>query len=63
MFFYDSNFYRLHDEWYWFRLLNGVPVPSESLAPLIGLSFETVEAISTWARRRSPTCGATDSSI
>ena len=29
----DAAFYELHDEWYWFRLLNGADVPGSSFAP------------------------------
>ncbi|MFO0608767.1 MAG: PEP/pyruvate-binding domain-containing protein [Polyangiales bacterium] len=50
--FYDSRFYALHDEWYWFRLLNGQRVPGESVDPVPGLRFPTVASIYDWARRQ-----------
>ena len=45
----DSNFYELHDEWYWFRLLNGQPVPGSDAEPLRGESFSTIEEVYAWA--------------
>ncbi len=49
--FLDSAFYTLHDEWFWFRLMNGERVPGrEDLAPFTGGRFETVRAIYDWAR-------------
>ena len=45
----DSNFFALHDEWYWFRLLNGQPVPNIATTPVSGLSFETIDDIYDWA--------------
>ncbi len=51
--FYDSGFYRLHDEWYWYRLLNGARVPGDDVSPVRGLSFPTVAAASAWARTQS----------
>lgn len=47
----DSHFYSLHDEWYWFRLLNGQSIPSrEGIAPVEGLEFATVQDIYAWAK-------------
>jgi hypothetical protein len=44
--FYDNAFYRLHDEWYWFRLLNGAAIPGlAEPAPLSGLAFASVADI------------------
>ncbi|MBT9554522.1 MAG: hypothetical protein IV100_00780 [Myxococcales bacterium] len=43
--FLDPRFYRLHDEWYWFRLLNGQPVNGADEDPVEGLSFESIAAI------------------
>lgn len=45
----DSNFYSLHDEWYWFRLLNGRTVPGFDTSPFFGPSFDTIDGIVTWA--------------
>lgn len=44
-FFYDPHFFKLHDEWYWFRLLNGASIPLFGTVPVDGLSFDSVEAI------------------
>ena len=46
----DSNFYRLHDEWYFFRLLNGQRVPGADVQPVVGQRFATIEQIYRWAR-------------
>ena len=47
--FLDSSFYKLHDEYYWFRMLNGQPVEGEDLyAPYDG-SFATIEDVYAWA--------------
>ena len=48
----DSNFYSLHDEWYWFRLLNGRSVSGFTTEPVDGPAFETVEEIVEWASRQ-----------
>jgi len=48
--FYDGRFYTLHDQWYWFRLLNGARVPGDFVEPVRGLRFATVDAITAWAR-------------
>ncbi|MDB4930919.1 MAG: hypothetical protein JWM10_3403 [Myxococcaceae bacterium] len=48
--FYDSHFYALHDEWYWFRLLNGASVPGDFVEPVRGLHFDSVAAITAWAQ-------------
>ncbi|NND03256.1 MAG: hypothetical protein HKN91_10755 [Acidimicrobiia bacterium] len=46
----DSNFYTLHDEWYWFRLLNGAPVAGSNVEPLPGgAKFGTVRDVYDWA--------------
>ncbi|MBI4820631.1 MAG: hypothetical protein HY791_30485 [Deltaproteobacteria bacterium] len=50
----DSATYTLHDEWYWFRLLNGHPVPGDpDTQPVTGLSFSTVEEIKLWAKDKT----------
>ncbi len=45
----DSRFYTLHDEWYWFQLLNGAPVRGFDTLPVDNLSFETVAELYAWA--------------
>ncbi len=45
----DSNFYSIHDEWYWFRLLNGRPVPGFYTQPVNGRQFATIAQIYAWA--------------
>lgn len=51
----DSNFYTLHDEWYWFRLLNGEAIAGTDVKPVddpaIG-PFETVGDVYDWAAER-----------
>lgn len=49
---FDSNFFSLHDEYSWFRLLNGHSVPGMNTEPISGESFETIEEIYTWAQAR-----------
>lgn len=49
----DSNFYSLHDEWFWFRLLNGRSVPGFDTQPVNGQRFRTVEDIYAWAGSRT----------
>ncbi|MGI9608868.1 MAG: hypothetical protein ACR2NL_01100, partial [Acidimicrobiia bacterium] len=46
----DSGFYSLHDEWYWYRLLNGSTVPGSQETPSEGLSFSSIEEVYEWAR-------------
>lgn len=46
----DSAFYELHDEWWWFRLLNGRPVPGDDTAPSTERRFGSVAEIEQWAR-------------
>ena len=41
----DPNFYQLHDEWYWFHLLNGQEIEGVDEAPVEDLSFDTIEAV------------------
>ncbi|MCC6620778.1 MAG: hypothetical protein IT385_05965 [Deltaproteobacteria bacterium] len=48
--FYENGFYALHDEWYWFRLINGHAIPRLVNDPLAeplagGPSFATIAAI------------------
>lgn len=51
--YYESDFYALHDEWYWFRLLNGERVPGETVPPLKNISFATIAEIYAWATSRA----------
>jgi len=48
--FYDGRFYTLHDQWYWFRLLNGARVPGDFVEPVRGLHFATIDEATAWAR-------------
>jgi hypothetical protein len=50
--FLDGRFYEFHDQWYWFRLYNGIPVPGSREQPLQDLSFATVEELVEWTRAR-----------
>ncbi len=52
--FMDSKFFSLHDEWYWFRLMNGARVPGrEGIAPVEGQHFATIADIYTWAKTQT----------
>lgn len=48
----DGNFYQLHDEWYWYRLLNGQPVPGIPVAPVEGPRFGSIKEIYAWAKKQ-----------
>jgi hypothetical protein len=48
--FEEPGFYAMHDEWSWFTLLNGQPIPGYDLFPVPGHSFSTVGEIEDWAR-------------
>jgi hypothetical protein len=51
--FLASDFYILHDEWWWFRLMNGARIDGVNVAPVdVGRSFDTVQDIVSWARAR-----------
>lgn len=53
--FLDGNFYRYHDEWFWFRLANGHPIPGARQRPLQGQAFATPAEVLEWVRtRRAP---------
>jgi hypothetical protein len=41
----DPSFYHLHDEWYWFHLLNGQEIEGVDDEPVTGLSFDSIESI------------------
>ena len=50
--FLEGDFYKLHDEYYWFRLLNGVPVIGfDSVSPVDDLEFSDTSSVYSWARR------------
>ena len=44
----DGGFYTLHDEWFWFRLMNGQRVSGADVEPHPG-RFATVQEIVAWA--------------
>jgi hypothetical protein len=48
----DARFYEFHDQWYWFRLLNGHPVPGTRERPISGQSFASVQETIDWVRSR-----------
>jgi hypothetical protein len=48
----DSTFYELHDEWYWFRLLNGAPVPGSSARPTTH-TFASPDDAAAWAKTQT----------
>lgn len=50
--FLDGRFYVFHDEWYWFRLLNGAAIPGARSRPLKELSFASVQEAVDWVRTR-----------
>lgn len=45
----DSRFYTLHDEWYWFQLINGHAVRGFDTEPITDMSFDTVAELYEWA--------------
>jgi len=47
----SREFYTLHDEWYWFRLLNGAEAPGSTTAPYPG-AFDDIPAVYAWARQQ-----------
>ena len=52
--FEEDSFYSMHDECYWYRLLNGVAVPGVvDVRAVTGLHFDTIAAIISWARTRT----------
>ena len=44
-FFLSNEFYHLHDEFYWFRLINGVPFENFDVEPEDGFSFSFIAEI------------------
>ena len=48
--FLDGDFFLLHDEWLYFRLMNGADAcGAEEIAPYEGATFANVDAIKAWA--------------
>jgi len=47
--FLDSVFYSIHDEWYFFRMLNGHPVEGDDVYMPYNGSFSTIDEIYSWA--------------
>lgn len=43
--FEDGAFYDFHDQWYWFRLLNGVSACGSSANPVQGPRFATISEV------------------
>lgn len=48
--FLDSVFYSIHDEWYYFHMLNGQPVEGEDVYSPYQGSFDSVDEIYSWAQ-------------
>lgn len=48
----NPAFYALHDEWYWFALLNGEAIPGYPVEPVQGLSFATIQEVVAWAAQQ-----------
>lgn len=51
VYFLDSEFYELHDEWYWHRLLNGARVPGSNARPE-SHGFENPREATAWAKQQ-----------
>lgn len=52
----DSTFYELHDEWFWFRLLNGSSIPGLDVEPVSiedAPQLDSIDAAYEWAEQRS----------
>jgi len=45
----DNHFYALHDEWYWFYLMNGYQPPGSRTIPVVGMQFASIQEIVDWA--------------
>ena len=59
VFFQDSMFFQLHDEWYWWHLMNGERVPGVDLdEPVEGLSFGSIAEIVAYCDDMPPACAA-----
>ncbi len=54
--YYEPDFFQMHDEFWWYHLLNGKPVPMPGCeqAPLNGMRFDSIAAIYTAAEGMHP---------
>lgn len=52
-FWLSPTFYALHDEWYWFGLLNGVAIDGYPEQPIQGLVFATIAEVVAWASEQT----------
>lgn len=43
--FEDGRFYQWHDQWFWFRLMNGVSACGSSADPVMGARFDSIQAL------------------
>jgi hypothetical protein len=43
--FYDARFFSMHDEWYWYRLLNNQGIAGFPVMPVDGTGFDSIDAI------------------
>jgi pyruvate,water dikinase len=50
--FLDGAFYKLHDEWYWFRLLNGQEVHEQNPRPTLKKDLKSIAEVYSWAREQ-----------
>ena len=48
--FLDPSIYAMHDEWYWFRLMNGYAVDGDAAVPQQGLILTDLPAAYAWAK-------------
>ena len=51
--FEHPGFFAMHDEWGWFTLLNGQPIPGYDQAPVNGQSFATITDVVAWAKKQA----------
>jgi hypothetical protein len=49
---FDTNFYELHDEWFWFRLINGQLTPGTNMDPAEELQFGSIGEVYQWAEQQ-----------
>jgi hypothetical protein len=50
--FMDARFYQLHDEYYWFRLMNGQEMYGFDTEPFEQMRFDSVQQITSWANQQ-----------